>query len=188
MSCIDSILTDSVYAARHLLGWQLVYMSPVGIVCGYIVETEAYHSLDPASHTWSGESPRNKSMFQNAGTVYVYFTYGRHYCLNIVTGDIGDGQGVLIRAVEPIGSIEIMRSNRPNVRSDIQLTNGPAKLTQAYGIDGSLDGTNIFEGPIHLLPGRIVPEVVVTRRIGVLQGVDAELRFYDSKSPFVSKR
>jgi DNA-3-methyladenine glycosylase len=111
---------------------------------GRIIEVEAYCGADdPAAHTYRGLTKRNHIMFGPAGHLYVYFTYGMHWCCNTVCGAQGEGWGVLLRAVVPIAGIERMRSARGGARSDRELANGPAKLTQAMGIDGSFDGADI---------------------------------------------
>ena len=111
---------------------------------GRIIEVEAYCGAeDPAAHTFNGPTKRNRTMFGPAGHMYVYFTYGMHWCCNTVCGQEGEGWGVLLRAVEPIAGIEQMRVARGGTRSDRELTNGPAKLTQAMGIDGSFDGADL---------------------------------------------
>jgi DNA-3-methyladenine glycosylase len=111
---------------------------------GRIIEVEAYCGAeDPAAHSFKGPTKRNRTMFGRAGHMYVYFTYGMHWCCNTVCGPEGEGWGVLVRAVEPIAGIEQMRAARGGGRSDRELTNGPAKLTQAMGIDGSFDGADL---------------------------------------------
>ena len=111
---------------------------------GRIIEVEAYCGADdPAAHTFRGMTRRNRTMFGPAGHLYVYFTYGMHWCCNTVCGPEGEGWGVLLRAVVPIAGIERMRLARGGARSDRELANGPAKLAQAMGIDGSFDGADI---------------------------------------------
>ncbi|MFZ2237156.1 MAG: DNA-3-methyladenine glycosylase [Dokdonella sp.] len=111
---------------------------------GRIIEVEAYcGEEDPAAHTFNGPTPRNRTMFGPGGHMYVYFTYGMHWCANTVCGLEGQGWGVLIRAVTPIAGIERMRPLRPRARSDRDLASGPARLTQAFGIDGSFDGADL---------------------------------------------
>ena len=140
---------------------------------GRIVEVEAYTSDDPASHCYRGRTPRNAVMFGPPGRLYVYFTYGMHHCVNIVTGSDGDGQAVLLRAVEPLDGLDVMRSRRGPV-PDRALADGPGKLTQALGLDltgnGRLaevydDGVDPPENP------RIGP------RVGIRQAVDWPRRF-----------
>ena len=110
-----------------------------GGVSGRIIEVEAYTSDDPASHCYRGPTARNAVMFGPAGRLYVYFTYGMHYCVNISTGRVGDGQGVLLRAVEPLDGLDVMRTRR-GPRPDRTLTDGPGKLAQAFGLDLTHNG------------------------------------------------
>jgi DNA-3-methyladenine glycosylase len=180
-------LTDAVSAAKELLGWKLIHQSPEGLTSGYIVETEAYTMDDPASHTYRGETARNRAMFQEAGTIYVYFTYGMHYCVNIVTGQKGQGQGVLIRALEPVDGIELMKTRR-GTQDVAQLTNGPAKLVQAMGITKMNGGLHLASGSLRLVPGIPIHEMVQTKRVGIKKAVDQPWRFYVAGNTFVSKR
>lgn len=115
-----------------------------------IVETEAYDQDDVASHSYRGETERTRVMFGKAGHLYVYFTYGMHYCCNIVTGPAGRGDAVLIRAVEPLQGQEIMAQNRRG-KDGIESTNGPAKLCQALGINKDFNGHNLSSEPLRLL-------------------------------------
>lgn len=179
-------LSNSVIAARALLGKKLIYKNNDTQLSGYIVETEAYHSDDPASHSFGGITKSNSSLFMNAGTIYVYFTYGMHFCLNVVTGEEGHGQAVLLRAIQPVDGIEIMKRNRKTDKF-INLTNGPAKLTQALGINKSINGTNIINGPIFLAEGIKPKAIVVDTRIGISRAIDYPWRFYIKDSQFVSK-
>lgn len=159
---------DAVAAARQLIGYRFyVKQDDQTLVGGMIVETEAYTAEDAASHSFRGETPRNKVMFGEAGRLYVYFTYGMHWCLNIVTGPVGSGQAVLIRAVVPDQGIEIMRGRRQG-RPDVELTNGPAKLCQALGITGADNGATINAGRFVLLPPAGKPPATqATTRIGI---------------------
>lgn len=186
---LDSIgldLSDAVKAAPALLGHKLIFKSPEGVTSGYIVETEAYHSDDPASHGFLGLTKRNNSIFQKHGTVYVYFTYGMHFCVNIVTGEAGSGQAVLIRAIEPVAGIELMMQRRKH-RKLKDLTNGPAKLTQAMDINKDIDGTNIYDGPLTIAPGIKPQEITIAPRIGISKAKDHPWRFYIEGNEFVSK-
>lgn len=153
---------------------------------GYIVETEAYRADDPASHSYRGLTDSNKPLFYSAGAVYVYFTYGMHYCLNIVTGVKGEGEAVLIRALEPVDGIALMKKRRKTQILN-NLTNGPGKLAQAFGIDKSFNGTNIFDGPIFLQKGITPKEIAIDKRIGITKAVENEWRFYIKDNPFVSR-
>lgn len=180
-------LSNAISAAKDLLGWQLVHVSPEGVTSGIIVETEAYTMEDAASHAYGGERTRNSSMFRKAGTIYIYFTYGMHYCMNIVTGDEGHGQGVLIRALEPRQGLDIMKARRG--MTDLHaLTNGPAKLVQAMGITKSANGLHLDNGPIRLIPGIITDHVVQTTRVGISKAKDVKWRFYIADNHFVSKK
>ncbi len=179
-------LSDALNGARSLLGFKLVHNSADGKTSGYIVETEAYTMEDPASHTFMGETARNRAMFQKAGTIYVYFTYGMHYCVNIVTGKKGHGQAVLIRALEPVEGIELMGKRR-KINGIAQLTNGPAKLVQAMGIDKAHYGSHISTGALRLEYGIKPSEIVQTTRVGIKKAVDQPWRFYIASNPFVSK-
>lgn len=179
-------LSDAITAAQGLLGWKLVHESSEGVTSGYIVETEAYSMEDPASHTYRGETIRNRAMFQEAGTVYVYFTYGMHYCANIVTGAKGHGQGVLLRALEPVDGIELM-TRRRGLSDTARLTNGPAKLVQAMGITKEHNGTHLDRGRLRLEPGIRPSEIIQTTRIGIKKAVDQPWRFYIKDNAFVSR-
>jgi DNA-3-methyladenine glycosylase len=152
-----------------------------------IVETEAYDETDAASHSYKGRTPRTDIMFGEAGHLYVYFTYGMHYCCNIVTGKEGSGAAVLIRAVEPIEGEEYMH----NLRSfgGVQLTNGPAKLCQALGIDKQLNGHDLTEAPLKLIIQEPVDssDIIQTTRIGISQAKDVPWRFYLSRNKYASK-
>lgn len=186
LSTLNLDLRDCLHGARSLLGYKLVSRTPQGITSGYIVETEAYHFTDPASHSFIGRTKRNNSLFENSGTVYVYFTYGMHYCLNIVCGNRGEGQGVLIRALEPVEGMNLMIKRR-NTENMKLLTNGPGKLTQALGVKIEVDGTNLIKGPISIKRGITPEEIVMTTRIGIKQAVEYPWRFYIKDNPFVSK-
>jgi DNA-3-methyladenine glycosylase len=181
-------LDYAVEAAKHLLGSQLIHDTPEGRVSGIIVETEAYHQDDVASHTYRGKTPRNAVMFGPAGYAYVYFTYGMHYCFNVVTGPEGSGQAVLIRALEPVEGVEIMkqRRGRENIH---ELTNGPAKLVQALGITKAHYGVNLLNGgDLRIEPGVRPKKIIQTTRIGISEGKDVPWRFYVAGNDFVSRK
>lgn len=169
--------------AQALLGWKLAYQTPEGRTAGIIVETEAYTEDDPASHTFGGLSMRNAAMYERAGTIYVYFIYGLHSCVNIVSGHKGEGEAVLIRALEPTEGIDLMCKRRG--RND-HLTNGPAKLVQAMGISPSDNGMLLGQGALQIEPG-IVPEGIhVNTRIGITKGVESLRRYYIADNPHIS--
>lgn len=179
-------LSDSLLAARSLLGCRLVHTSSEGITSGYIVETEAYHASDEASHSFRGPTPRTAVMFGPAGYLYVYFTYGMHFCINVVTGPEGNGQAVLIRALQPLDGLELMKMRRG---TDKNLTNGPGRLAQAMGIDLSYNGENLLEqSGVWLEPGFKPTAIMSSRRIGITKAVEKPWRFFVGDNPFVSRR
>lgn len=153
-----------------------------------IVETEAYHQSDAASHSYNGQTPRSEVMFGPAGKLYVYFTYGMHYCCNVVTGKEGEGSAVLIRAVEPLSGQTILEANRPGING-VNLTNGPAKLCQALLIDKTLNGHDLRRSPLilNLEPPTPASKIVTTTRIGISKAKDTLWRFYIKDSSYVSK-
>jgi len=181
---------SSLEAAPLLLGWTLSRQTKQGVIKLKIVETEAYHQADPASHSFRGLTPRTAPMFQAGGHLYVYFTYGMHYCVNIVTGPAGTGEGVLLRAAEPLEGVDIMRANR-GTDNITNLTNGPGKLAQALGIfDTSLSGKILNRSSILLEePSRQVSagDIVAGPRIGIRQAAEQPWRFYIKNNAFVSK-
>jgi len=177
--------------ARKLLGKILVRVIGGKILSGKIVETEAYlDENDLASHSAVGMTERNKVMFGEAGLAYVYFTYGMHYCFNVVTGEVGKGSAVLIRSLEPIDGIDLMKKFRQ--KDDVHiLTNGPAKLCQALKIDKKLNGVDLkTSNEIFIAePDKNEKfEVVITKRIGIEKSKDLLLRFYIKENKFVSKK
>jgi len=187
---LDQIVRlPSLRAAPLLLGRYLTRITPAGPVKVKIVETEAYHQDDPASHSFRGLTPRTAPMFQSGGRLYVYFTYGMHHCFNIVTGPAGVGEGVLIRAAQPLAGLEIMKANRgtQDVRN---LTNGPGKLAQAMGItDTSLSGKILNKSSILLEVGEPVrqADIISGPRVGIRQAADQPWRFYIKHNQYVSK-
>jgi len=153
-----------------------------------IVETEAYDETDAASHSYKGRTPRTDIMFGESGHLYVYFTYGMHYCCNIVTEKEGVGSAVLIRAVEPLEGVEFMQDLRHH--SGKELTNGPAKLCQALGIDKRLNGHDLTVSPLRLIVQDSVDSrrITQTKRIGISQAKDVPWRFYETDNEYVSRR
>ncbi len=179
---------DSVTVARRLLGCVLVRELDGELLAARIVETEAYHQADPASHSYKGRTPRTDIMFGSPGFLYVYFTYGMHYCMNVVSGLEGEGSAVLIRALEPLEGQESMRQRRHG-SSGVQLTNGPAKACQALGITKLQNGHDLRLAPLRLQlhPALPLQKIVQTTRIGISQAQDKPWRFYIAGNPYVSK-
>ncbi len=173
--------------APQLLGWRLVRTFKGVQLSGMIVETEAYDQSDAASHSYRGMTPRTKAMFGEPGHAYIYFTYGMHYCVNVVTGKQGHGSGVLIRAVEPLEGIEIMHTLR-NIQSKANLTNGPAKLCQAMAIDKRLYGHDLSQPPLQLLPPKDATklDITATTRVGISRDTHRLWRFFITSNPYVS--
>ncbi len=184
----DFLDADSTIVARQLLGCYLEREIDGENVCVRIVETESYDQTDAASHSYRGETPRTKVMFGPSGYLYVYFTYGMHYCCNIVTGPDGVGSAVLIRAVEPITGAEVLERRRR--RSGVEVTNGPAKLCSALGVDRRLDGHDLRKVPLKLLSGERLmnQEIVIAKRIGISRARDELRRFYIRNNQFVSRK
>src|SRR5262249_16697129 len=161
--------------ARFLLGKIVIRELASGHITGRIVETEAYPPRDPAAHHFRGPTPRNRAMFLQRGHAYVYFTYGNHYMLN-VSAEVPDvGGGVLIRALEPLEGIDLMRRNRktPNLRD---LTRGPGRLAQALEIDRKLDGVDLCSrGPLWLAAPEPDPAQPRLPRRGNLLGISTRI-------------
>ena len=167
-------------AARELIGWTLT-MNGVG---GRIVETEAYHPEEPASHSFSGPTPRNAVMFGPVGRVYVYRSYGIHWCMNLVCGD-GPGSAVLIRALEPTAGLDVMRERRGTDAARL-LCSGPGRLCQALAVTRAHDGLRLDQPPFDLIPGEPAG-LVAGPRIGISKAVDLPWRFGERGSRFLSK-
>lgn len=174
--------------ARRLLGCELEAVVDDQPVRLRIVETEAYDETDEASHAYGGERKRNATMFKASGYLYVYFTYGMHYCCNVVTGEKGVGSGVLLRAAEPLVGKEILEARRQVV--GVNATNGPAKLCKALGVDLTMNGHNLHDEPLKLYQRDLQPgEAIVTSpRVGISKAVDVHRRFYIAGNPYVSKK
>jgi DNA-3-methyladenine glycosylase len=171
--------------ARDLVGCVVRH----GETAGRIVETESYHMEEPACHAYAGLTERTRTLFGEPGRAYVYRSYGVHALLNAVTEGEGVGAAVLIRALEPVDGIELMRERR-GVGRDEELCSGPGKLTQALGIWLSLNGTSLVDGPIEVLarePGAREPRVVIGERIGITRAVELPWRFCDADSRHVSR-
>lgn len=173
--------------ARRLLGCELEREIDGTAVRVRIVETESYDQDDEASHAFGGKRKRNATMFGEAGHLYVYFTYGMHYCCNVVTGAAGYGSGLLIRAVEPIEGREIIEARRNMTGTNT--TNGPAKLTQALGIDLSMNGHDLTKAPLRLITGELRADeaIATSARIGISKAKDLPRRFFIANNSYVSK-
>ena len=174
--------------ALELIGKNLTLEENGSILSGRIVETEAYFGAqDPASHAYHGPTPRNQVMFGPAGVSYVYFTYGNHHCLNVVTETVDIPGAVLIRAVEPLSGMEMMKERRGNVAFE-QLTNGPGKLTQAFGITREHSGIDLTQSSFYITDGKAEKPLHIraAKRIGISRAKNRLLRFYEMGNPFVS--
>jgi len=155
-----------------------------------IVEVEAYRgSTDPASHAYRGRTPRNGAMFGRPGGLYVYFTYGMHWCANVVCELPGDAGAVLLRAGEPVLGLEHMHARRPAARRPRDLASGPARLCQALGVDGALDGTDLLAGPVWLRDDGVPPPdaPLVTTRIGITRAIEQQWRWVVPGSRYASR-
>jgi DNA-3-methyladenine glycosylase len=173
---------DAATVARQLIG-VTVLLDGVG---GRIVETEAYDREDPASHAFAGETERNASMFGPPAHAYVYRSYGIHWCLNFVCREAGHGAGVLIRALEPVVGLDVMRARR-DVLDERALCSGPGKLCQALGVTRAHDGMALAGASFALLPAEAGLVVVEGIRIGISKAVDVPWRFGLAGSRFLSR-
>jgi DNA-3-methyladenine glycosylase len=168
--------------ARDLVGCVVRH----GDTAGRIVETESYHMDEPACHAHVGLTERTRTLFGPPGHAYVYFSYGIHSLLNAVAEPEGTGAAVLIRALEPVDGIDVMRRRR-GVKRATELCSGPAKLTQALEIGLSLNGSSLLEGPIEVLERESQPRIAIGARIGITKAADLPWRFCDADSAHVSR-
>jgi DNA-3-methyladenine glycosylase len=174
--------------ARELLGKYLVVQKDGHLLSGKIVETEAYIGFkDPASHAYRGMTPRNEVMFGTPGYAYVYLTYGMHHCLNLVTEKKGAPAAVLIRALEPVDGVELMKKKRGR-RNLRDLTSGPAKLSQALGVDRRLNGADLCSQVLFVQDkGEAAGKIARSGRIGIKEGKNKKWRFFLEGNQFVSR-
>lgn len=168
--------------ARDLIGCVVRH----GETAGRIVETESYHMDEPACHAHVGLTERTRPLFGPAGHAYVYFSYGVHSLLNAVCEEEGVGAAVLIRALEPVDGIDVMRRRR-GVERELELCSGPGKLTQALEIGLSLNGASLVDGPIAVLERESEPRIAIGERIGITKAADLPWRFCDADSAHVSR-
>ena len=183
----------ALIVARELLGKILVRKIGGKTLAGKIVEVEAYlGESDPASHAYRGKTERNSVMFRKGGFLYVYFTYGMHFCANVVTGNEGIARAVLLRAIEPLKGIEVMKRNRSfaDKTAIFNLTNGPAKLCEALKIKREQNGADLLDTEIFITSGKDISNknIVRTTRIGINTAKEKKWRFYVKDNPWVSKK
>ncbi|NNF54220.1 MAG: DNA-3-methyladenine glycosylase [Acidimicrobiales bacterium] len=187
MTVNTDLLQAGPESAKRLLGSVL----RCGTTSGVIVETEFYDQTDPASHTFGGMTPRNWPMFEAAGHLYVYRSYGIHWCANVVVGEHGYGSAVLIRAVEPLQGIDAMWDRRPKANRPTDLASGPGKVCAALGISGSHSGSNLFdpESAVRLeLRDSAPPSLVESGlRVGISKAKQQPWRFALVGNPHVSR-
>jgi DNA-3-methyladenine glycosylase len=183
----DELPIATVKLARFLIGKTLVHDLPGARLAGRIIETEAYVVGDAAAHSFRGMTARNRSLFLERGHAYVYFVYGNHFMLNVSGEHEGVGEGVLLRAVEPLEGIERMKRYRHTTRLQ-DLARGPGRLAEAFRITRKLDGVDLC-GPGRLWLGtaaRPTGRIGVSVRIGITKEAQRPLRFYERGNPFVS--
>jgi DNA-3-methyladenine glycosylase len=186
---------DTVTVAKNLLGCYLVHLQGDITTSGRIVETEAYLRQDPAAHSFHGRTRGNSVLFGPAGHAHVFFVYGMHWCMNVVTGRGGGGEAVLTRALEPTEGIPVMQKRR-GINELRLLCSGPGRLTQALAITGEYNGLPLDSGPLQIwspdsLPGSAdsfgPDEIVQTIRVGIFRAKELPYRFYLKGNPYVSR-
>jgi DNA-3-methyladenine glycosylase len=183
-------LRPTLQVARNLLGQFIVRNYHGKKLMGRIVEVEAYRgSIDPASHAYRGKTKRNEVMFSEGGHLYVYFTYGMHFCANVVTREAGVAEAVLIRGVEPVLGIEVMQRLRGRNVPAFHLTNGPAKFCQAFGIERKENGASLLGDQIYLVRAKRIPKsrIGLSTRIGIRAGIEKKWRFFVRGNRWVSR-
>jgi DNA-3-methyladenine glycosylase len=196
----EKIPSSTVSAAQWLAGKLLIRHQNAGVIAaGIIVETEAYTSDDPASHSFKGLTESNKSMFSSTGTIYVYRSYGIHHCVNVVTSGEEAGEAVLIRSILPVFGIRYMSVNRAGQNPDIrinQLCRGPGNVCRAFNIDKSMNGetldpslTGAGADGISLaeISGSVIHDLLKSPRIGISKNISAEWRFFYGLKGWISR-
>lgn len=175
-----------------MLGSRLVADSSAGRVAVVITEVEAYGGVgeDPGSHAFRGMTGRNRTMFGEPGLLYVYFTYGMHWCANVVCGPEGEAAAVLVRAGAPLRGLQAMRAARPAARRDVELCQGPARLCAALGIDGAANRADAVAGTLRIIDDGVRPPSgpVTTPRIGISRGTELPWRWLVPDDPHLSRR
>jgi DNA-3-methyladenine glycosylase len=181
---------DALDVAPALLGRVVEHATDAGTVAVRLTEVEAYHGeADPGSHAYRGKTRRNAVMFGEPGHVYVYFTYGMHWCANLVCGTVGVASAVLLRAGEVVAGAELARDRRPSCRRDADLARGPARLASCLGLTGEQNGADgCGSGPLRILTGAPAADakILTGPRVGVAQGGDVPWRFWLADDPTVS--
>ena len=179
--------SDTVNLARYLIGRVVVHNLPAGRLSGRIVETEAYPPGDPAGHHFRGPTPRIRSMYLAPGHAYIFFNYGAHFMLNVVSEPAGTAAAILIRGIEPLEGIELMQRHRKTSLL-LDLTRGPGRLAAAFQIARRHDGLDLCApGPLWLgESSHPIGPIESTVRIGITRAADRLLRFYERGNPFVS--
>lgn len=184
-------LQNTIIVAKELLGKIIVKkIGKNALLTGKIVETEAYiGEHDPACHAYQKLSGRSSVLYEDGGTIYVYFIYGNYYCFNVVTEKEGIGSAVLIRAIEPLDGIEIMKENRPGIKRIYDLTNGPSKFCIAFDIDKKFNNIKLSEDGIYISEPlhKEKFEIRTSKRIGIVKGADFPYRFFIKDNPYVTR-
>jgi len=191
----DFYIRPVLVVAKDLLGKVLVKKEGNRVFAGRIIEVEAYDGkIDKASHSFNGKTKRNEVMFNEGGYFYVYFTYGAHFCCNVVTGKLNHGAAVLIRAVEPLLGINKMIENRfgrelKSEKEIYNLTSGPGKVCKAFGFNKEHSGLDLTNSPIFIVnqPKLKKNMIGVSKRIGIIKSVSLPWRFFEIRNPYLSR-
>jgi DNA-3-methyladenine glycosylase len=180
----------SLEVAPDLLGRTLARVLPDGTrLAGRIVEVEAYREDDPASHSFRGRTARTEVMFGPPGHLYVYFTYGVHFCMNVVAGEVGEGSAVLLRAAEPLEGLDRMAAHR-GLTDPRLLCSGPGRLCQAFAVGRPQNGVDLVRGAeVRIEAGTpvVAGQVLAGPRVGIRVATDRPWRFVAAESRFVSR-